>query len=329
MADKLNAQQWAAWWQKRSITSFQGAFERNYDGPIKAFWEARFALLPENASILDLGTGNGALALLAAEYAHTHNLHFQITGIDFADIQPQQLVDKNPRLQAIRFIGNTPMENTSLESASQDLIMSQFGFEYGDMQASLKEIERLLKPTIGCFSAMIHHRDSAVLEQAREALQQIKRCKNSALTDMAEQLVMLQQKLAENGRLTTAQQQQAQQLHQTFIQGIEKLNRYARQLKDSTHVQMYTHNLMILFDRRNAARISPEQRLQAIALLRSENENYRRRMKDLRAAAYSDQDFTTLRQALKKKGLTLESTDVQRYNGQYFCHHVVASTGKA
>ncbi|HDK37461.1 MAG TPA: class I SAM-dependent methyltransferase [Thiolapillus brandeum] len=329
MAERLNAQQWAAYWQNHTITSFHGAFAHNYDGPIKAFWQEVFSRLPENSSILDLGTGNGALALLAVEYAHTHDSHFQVTGIDFADIQPSQLEDKNPLLREIRFIGNTPMENTALEPASQDLIMSQFGFEYGDMQASLKEVKRLLKPENGCFIAMIHHQDSAVLKQAREALQQIRRCENSGLTEKAERLVMLQQILAKNGHLTAAQQQQAQQLHQSFTQGIDKLNRYARQLKDPSHVQIFTRNLMTLFNRHNAARISPEQRLKAIALLRNENENYRQRMKDLRTAAYSEQDFTALQQALKKNGWQIKSTARQQYNGQHFCNHVVACAGKA
>ncbi len=324
MAECLSADQWGAWWQHPSLTSFQGAFEHNYDGPIRDFWHAQFSRLPDDANILDLGTGNGALALLAAEYAHSHALDFQITGIDFAAIQPLQLQEKNPRLQDIHFIANTPMETTGLATGSQDLVMSQFGFEYGDMQASLKEVKRLLKPAMGSFSAMIHHQDSAVLKQAREALQQIKRCENSSLTEVAEQLVKLQQKLADNSRLTAAQQQQAQQLHQRFTQGMEKLHRYARQLKDPSHVQMFTRNLMILFDRRNAARISPQQRLQTIALLRSENENYRRRMKDLRAAAYSEQDFTALQQGLKNIGLTVEATEIQHYNGQHFCNHIVA-----
>ncbi|WP_456373313.1 hypothetical protein, partial [Thiolapillus sp.] len=69
MAERLDARQWGDWWNKHSLTSFHGHFQNNYDGSLKQFWEERFANLPDNAAIVDLATGNGALALLAAEYS--------------------------------------------------------------------------------------------------------------------------------------------------------------------------------------------------------------------------------------------------------------------
>ena len=318
MAERLDAQQWAAWWQNGTLTSFQGAFENNYDGSIKHFWNQHFSRLVSNANILDLGTGNGALALLAIQYADEHKQEFQVTGIDNADIQPSAV-------QGIHFLGNTPMEHTGMPTGSQDLVLSQFGFEYGEMSATLKEIKRLLKPQQGRFIAMIHHQNSAVLKQAREALQQITRCEKSNLTQTAEALIELQQQLASKGVLSSEQQQQAQQLHQRFTQGLDKLQRYARQLKDPTHTQLFVKNLVLMFDRHNAQRISPEQRLLALSRIREDQQNYRQRMRDLRAAAFSDPDFARLQQALKKLGFHIEASNPVDYAGQHFCNSLVAS----
>ncbi len=321
MAERLDAQQWGDWWRNRSLTSFHGHFQHNYDGPLRLFWENRFARLPRGAAILDLATGNGALALLAAEYSAKHDRKFRITGIDYAAIQPDSLRKEHPLIEQIRFLDNTAMEDTGLEDASQDLVISQFGFEYGDMPATLKEIHRLLKPG-GCFTAMVHHRDSAVLEQAREALAQIKRCEKSGVTETATALVKLQQKLARKGSLSDKDQQQARLLHQSLGTKLEKLNRYARQLKDPSHLLMFTRSIMILFDRRNAARISPEQRLDAIARLTAENRGYRLRMKDLRSAAFGGDDFQTLKTALEQRGFSTPEIAPQEYAGRHFCNTV-------
>ncbi|WP_457674899.1 class I SAM-dependent methyltransferase [Thiolapillus sp.] len=321
MAEHLDAEQWGDWWRNRSLTSFHGHFRHNYDGSLRLFWEERFATLPRGAAILDLATGNGALALLAAEYSATHDRNFRITGIDYATIRPESLQEDHPLLADIRFLGNTPMENTGLEDASQDLVMSQFGFEYGNMPATIREIRRLLRPG-GCFSAMIHHRDSAVLEQAREALAQTKRCEKSTVTKTAAALVELQQKLAREGSLDTQDQQRAQKLHHALASELDKLNRYARQLKDPSHVRMFTQSIMVLFDRRNAARISPEQRLEAIDRLTTENLGYRRRMKDLQGAALADKDFLTLKRLLEQQHFASPDIRPQEYANRHFCHTV-------
>ncbi|WP_456372111.1 class I SAM-dependent methyltransferase, partial [Thiolapillus sp.] len=293
------------------------------DGSLKQFWEERFANLPDNAAIVDLATGNGALALLAAEYSREHDKSFRITGIDYANIQPEALQQRHPLLEEIRFLVNTSMEATGLASASQDLIMSQFGFEYGDMPAASREVRRLLKPG-GCFHAMIHHENSAILAQAREALAQIKRCDKSAVAETATALVKLQQRLAREGKLSAAEQQHAKQLHQALSHSLEKLRRYAQQLKDPSHVRMFTQSIMLLFDRRNARSITPEQRLQTIQRLMAENQSYKQRMKDLRSAAYSPADFRKLEKNLKQLGFSEPSVQPQEYAGQHFCHTISA-----
>jgi hypothetical protein len=234
------------------------------------------------------------------------------------------LRQQNPLLESIQFLGDTPMESTGLAAGSQDMVISQFGFEYGDLHPTLKEIKRLLKPESSHFIAMIHHENSAILRQAREALQQITRCEKSGVAELAEDLIRLQQELAAKGTLSPRQQQKAQQLHRQFTQGLDKLQRYSGQLKDSTHTRMFIQNLMVMFDRRNALRIAPGQRLHAISRLRDDQQNYRQRMRDLRAAAFSDQAFSNLQYEFRALGFHIEANDPLDYAEQHFCNSLVS-----
>ena len=66
---RLSSGQWTRFWEKGTPTTFFGSFDKNYDGKIADFWSSQFDKLPEHAQILDLATGNGALAFLAAGYS--------------------------------------------------------------------------------------------------------------------------------------------------------------------------------------------------------------------------------------------------------------------
>ncbi len=317
MAERLTPQQWSDYWRLGTQTSFHGHFQNNYDGSIKAFWERCFSGLPPDAKLLDLATGNGALALLAADFAQERKLSFHITAIDSAQIQPPA----NPH--DIEFISHRVMEDSQLPEQRFDLLMSQFGFEYGQRQQTLQEIRRLLKPG-GCFATLMHHRDSAVLAQAKEALAQTKRCEKSPLLDTATQLAQLQQTLHQQGQLNAAQQQQAQQWQQMLQQELEKLQRYAKQQLDPAHVNMFSHSIITLFSRQNARRITPAQRLRALQKLAADNQSYRLRMKDLYAAASSQEDFSKLTTELEQRGFQVNSLAPLEYAGQLFCQSMVA-----
>lgn len=325
---RLSADQWATYWQHRTITSFHGHFQHNYDGSIKQFWDAQFSSQPPHARILDLGTGNGALALLAAEYSRNHDKEFLITAIDFADIDPTQLIYTQPELrellESIEFIGKRLMESTALPGASWNLVMSQFGFEYGDTTRTLDEIERLLVPHKGRFCAMIHHQDSAILSQARDAIEQLVLCGESPAPGIAKQLAYLQEKVDRQGRLEKADQQKAEKLHKSFLEELTQLQNQEERFLDPSALHLFTNSLILLFDRSNAERLTPQQRLQAIRQLKQDNETYMLRMQDLLSAAFSDENFDSLLQALQYRGFKVETFAPVLYDKQFFCASLVA-----
>ena len=164
-------------WREGFLTSFGDHNIVNYDGEIREFWDRQFSTLNRNARIVDLATGNGPVALLAAEYSAKHRKHFRIDALDKVPIDPERDIPKQYHvrkwLKDIRFQGNVPNENTGLESQCADLVTSSYGFEYGDLDASANEAARLLKPG-GHIAIIAHHASSVTANEARENLEQIR-----------------------------------------------------------------------------------------------------------------------------------------------------------
>lgn len=159
---------WSAAWKNPTITSFVGQFPESYDGPILEFWQSQMADMPEH--VVDLACGNGALTWIANDILNCEGPRARITGFDFANIDPFKALKRNPRdYPQVRFVGNTPIENLPLESASVDLAISQYGFEYSNLEDSVPEVARILKPG-GRLSLIMHDQDSVIVRQAVDLL---------------------------------------------------------------------------------------------------------------------------------------------------------------
>ena len=156
---------WSSYWAEGYLTSLPEDFRINYDGELRQWWDEVFSRLPANAAVLDLCTGNGAVALLAAEYGYRNNRRYFVSAIDASRIDLDGVLrrynnaDLEKYYSKITFMGGRSVENPGLRSCSYDLITSQYGVEYTDWQQSALEIERMLKPG-GLFSFVSHAADS-------------------------------------------------------------------------------------------------------------------------------------------------------------------------
>lgn len=156
-------QHWNEYWQHAGVlNSFaEGKANQGYEGAIKAFWDDCFGELKSTAKILDVGTGNGALALLAVDFASANKKRFKVEGADAAAIEPSKNAKEDiaKSIAKITFHSETPAEKLPHEDGSLDAVISQFGFEYADNDKALAEIARVLNAK-GKFTALVHHQDS-------------------------------------------------------------------------------------------------------------------------------------------------------------------------
>jgi SAM-dependent methyltransferase len=161
---------WDRYWAHGFLTSCRNAFKGNYEGTIRALWEGFFSDLPAEATIVDIGTGNGAIPLIAAAVAGKKNIHFDIHGIDLAAIEPASTVEAEKELLgSIRFHARTPAEATGFADASVDAVTGQYALEYTNTARTAGELGRIAAPGARlCF--VMHHPDSVVMETSREEL---------------------------------------------------------------------------------------------------------------------------------------------------------------
>ncbi|QFU74239.1 class I SAM-dependent methyltransferase [Halioglobus maricola] len=161
---------WSQWWSEGHITSFGTSLVNNYEGATRDHWRAIFAEL-DGDNVLDIATGNGALATLAVEFGEERGRSFKVSATDLADIGAHT-TSTDPRIAAwrekITFVGATPCEHQPFDSASFDAVLSQYGFEYSDIDATLAEVYRLLRPG-GRFLAISHHAGSGVVKRQQQS----------------------------------------------------------------------------------------------------------------------------------------------------------------
>lgn len=171
---KLNTSaHWSNYWSEGNLTSVP-RLPANYDGEVLAFWHEQFAALDAHATVLDVCSGNGAIALLAQDYSDTHKLQFRVKANDAAFIDVTAVTTLYPalldKIESIEFRGDIPFENLDEKPRSFDLITSQYGIEYTNLETAAGKVATLLKPG-GRFACISHAPGSdmlAVMKQENE-----------------------------------------------------------------------------------------------------------------------------------------------------------------
>ncbi|MYE24705.1 MAG: class I SAM-dependent methyltransferase [Gammaproteobacteria bacterium] len=322
MSERLGAEEWATYWQKGTITTFHGRFAGNYDGAVREYWQGLFSALPAGAAILDLATGNGALALLAQQHSAREGLGHKVTGIDYADIDPPKQFSGKAfarHLRAIDFRGRARLEDTGLDTASFDLAISQFGFEYGEPEAAAREVARVLKPKVSTFAAMLHHAESAIIRQAKDGLAQIAACVKSGLSGAVRDLHKHLDRLATRGE-DPAQDSRAIDLRANINRILAELQQEGGRYADPNQLVFYVENSMSTFNPQVTAGKPLADKLAMLQHVTAETDAYRQRMRDLISSALTDPDIEAMKRRIQSHGFTTEEDRPFVFEGTHFCH---------
>lgn len=149
---------WTRHWATGAAHSCVGSYGDRYGGAIAEFWTNLFASLSGAERVLDVATGNGALPRLLLDSRPATAI--SIDAIDLAHIAPAWLADLPlADRNRVRFCGACAAEDLGFPDGAFDLVVSQYGVEYSDLDRSVPEMIRVLAPG-GRIALLLHAADS-------------------------------------------------------------------------------------------------------------------------------------------------------------------------
>lgn len=141
-----------------------------YSREVQSSWAEFLETLPRDARILDLGTGNHVVALIAADLAASRGHDWTIDAIDPQE-QEQAVSAKGGQalIDRVDFHAEGTPSRLPFEDASFDAVGGQHVLEFTDSAIALAEVFRVLKPG-GDAQFVMHHAESPLVQAANVSL---------------------------------------------------------------------------------------------------------------------------------------------------------------
>lgn len=300
----MSLNHWETYYRGGALVSCPTNTEPNYSKEVREAWVSFFAGLPDGARILDVGCGNGPVALIAKETAIDLARTFQIDAVDLARIDPVRCIPNGETLfEGIRFHSGVSTENLPFNTSCMDAVCGQYIIEYTDVSRTLGEIARVLRPGGAC-QFILHHADSIVVRNAQESLRQA----NFALDEA--KVLRLFRRYCEKLDRSPARAESAR--HALFDIGARMQNA-AQDSENPLFLQFIVDSINSLLQQRG--RMSRGQMLKETNRLERELKNWVRRLHDLVSGAQSEEDFAEIMSRAKKFGFTSINWETQVHDG--------------
>ena len=162
---------WSRYWAGGALHSCGGSFDGNYAGEIREFWREAFAPLGAGTRVLDIATGNGPIPKLMLDLRP--GVDVQCDAVDLASVAPAwpQLLPAAERAR-LRFHPSVQAERLPFADAGFDLVVSQYGLEYSELERSVPELLRVLSPA-GRVRLLVHHAEAVPVKLGFEELRHL------------------------------------------------------------------------------------------------------------------------------------------------------------
>lgn len=149
-----DAASWSDFWAHNARADSGGCLPQRWaviEEAQRAAWRNFVAQQPQGARVLDLATGDGRVL----RWMQSERADLQLIGVDLAPKLPAPPPGTQTR-------GGVAMEDLPFAAGEFNAVVSQFGFEYGDIPRTSAEIARVLAPG-GTVGLMVHRGDGPIL----------------------------------------------------------------------------------------------------------------------------------------------------------------------
>jgi SAM-dependent methyltransferase len=146
---------WTRHWSSGAAHSCVGSFDDTYAGALRAHWSGALSSVQDGHRILDIATGSGALPRLITTLIPERSV--TIDAIDIATIEWRWTAELPAACRnQINVHPGRSAEQLPFEDERFDLIASQYGLEYSQLDLAVPELLRVLAPG-GRVALLMHH----------------------------------------------------------------------------------------------------------------------------------------------------------------------------
>jgi ubiquinone/menaquinone biosynthesis C-methylase UbiE len=153
---------WDFYWNTCQKSDYSASTNNKISEFLRDYWEQIFVSYPHKIKALDLACGKGFVGRIMLK----HLTNCECLGIDKADIQGPLEMQNSNKSSTYRIVGKTALENLYIEPNSIDLVVSQFGAEYSQLNVTLRKVFNALKPS-GKLHLVIHHASSELTHTSK------------------------------------------------------------------------------------------------------------------------------------------------------------------
>lgn len=287
---------WTNYYRSGALVTGPRGAQAGYDRELAEAWVHMFQVLPQTSTILDIGTGNGAIVAMANAWAQQHSSDWAIHGADLADINPAHDVPNGERLfSGCHFHPKTPAERLPFEPDTFDLVCGHFALEYTEVPKTLAEVARVLKPGAQA-RFIIHHSDSVLVANAEQSL-----AETDLIIESAGIYARLRELIQDSGPLPPIDTPEAQALS-TAIDTLRAARIHDKPATSSVVVSACLDAAKhILYLRSQGA--DPEPALAALSQAQDDLRHSAQRLRDLLAVGHNERQIKALLNTGEDAGL--------------------------